>query len=183
VPCLDLAMTPLLLSRQVNNEVRHNGSCAFHLVTKKKGDPIQYKAPFPQRLHADFSSSPHPHPYPYPFIAIITLVPIQWLAQLFSHTRLPHPLRPPTTSDLGKSQPAPISDPLAFFSFLPHLFSPRHSRSPTQCIERRLIRLWKRMTGNVRRNERASILPDGFVLMNAAAARRRSRLYMASAKS
>ncbi|KAH9995081.1 hypothetical protein BJV77DRAFT_943106, partial [Russula vinacea] len=43
-------------------------------------------------------------------------------------------------------------------------------------IERRLIRLWKRMTGTVRRNERASILPDGFVLLNAAAARRRSML-------
>ncbi|KAF8498501.1 hypothetical protein F5888DRAFT_1587672, partial [Russula emetica] len=53
--------------------------------------------------------------------------------------------------------------------------------SPTKRIERRLIRLWKRMTGSVRGNERASFLPDGFVLMNAAAARRRS-LYMASAK-
>jgi hypothetical protein len=41
-------------------------------------------------------------------------------------------------------------------------------------MERRLIRLWKRMTGTVRRNERASILPDGFVLLNSAAARRRS---------
>jgi hypothetical protein len=30
------------------------------------------------------------------------------------------------------------------------------------------------MTGTVRRNERASILPDGFVLLNSAAARRRS---------
>ncbi|KAF8475284.1 hypothetical protein DFH94DRAFT_855455 [Russula ochroleuca] len=57
---------------------------------------------------------------------------------------------------------------------------PRHPRSAT--IERRLIRLWKRMTGTVRRNERASILPDGFVLLNAAAARRRSML-MPFAKS
>jgi hypothetical protein len=38
------------------------------------------------------------------------------------------------------------------------------------------------MTGTVRRNERASILPDGFVLLNAAAARRRS-LYMPFAKA
>lgn len=49
-------------------------------------------------------------------------------------------------------------------------------------MERRIVRLWKRMTGTVRRNERSSMLPDGFVLMNAAAARRRS-LYMVSAKS
>jgi hypothetical protein len=34
------------------------------------------------------------------------------------------------------------------------------------------------MTRTVRGNERASILPDGFVLMNAAAARRRSMMYI-----
>ncbi|KAI0277017.1 hypothetical protein BGY98DRAFT_982662 [Russula aff. rugulosa BPL654] len=58
---------------------------------------------------------------------------------------------------------------------------PRVSHSSGQHIERRLIRLWKRMTGSVRRHERASILPDGFVLMNAAA--RRRSIHMASAKS
>jgi len=41
-------------------------------------------------------------------------------------------------------------------------------------MQRRLIRLWKHMTGTVRPKERASVLPDGFVLLNAAAARRRS---------
>ncbi|KAI9511409.1 hypothetical protein F5148DRAFT_345482 [Russula earlei] len=60
----------------------------------------------------------------------------------------------------------------------------RHPRSTAkQVIERRLIRLWKRMTRTVRRNERASILPDGFVLLNAAAAAARRRsLYLASSK-
>jgi len=49
---------------------------------------------------------------------------------------------------------------------------PRLSHTAAKRIERRLIRLWKRMTGTVRRNERASILPEGFVLLNAAARRR-----------
>ncbi|KAI0295364.1 hypothetical protein B0F90DRAFT_1751150 [Multifurca ochricompacta] len=55
----------------------------------------------------------------------------------------------------------------------------RQSRSTAKRIERRLIRLWKRVTGTMRRKERASILPDGFVLLNAAAARRRS-MYISS---
>lgn len=46
-------------------------------------------------------------------------------------------------------------------------------------MERRLIRLWKHMTGTVRRKERASMLPDGFILMNAAA--RRRSLYIPTA--
>ncbi|KAI0247899.1 hypothetical protein BJV78DRAFT_1132314, partial [Lactifluus subvellereus] len=50
----------------------------------------------------------------------------------------------------------------------------RKSRSAVKRVERRLIRAWKRLTGTMRREERASILPDGFVLLNAAAARRRS---------
>jgi len=69
--------------------------------------------------------------------------------------------------------PTPIASNFAS-TFREERPRPRHSRSTTKHIERRLIRLWKRMTGTVRRNERASILPDGFVLMNAAAARRRS---------
>lgn len=51
MPCHDTTLFPLVFSTwfgKVNNEVLHNGSCAFHLVTKKKeGDPTQYKA-FPQ---------------------------------------------------------------------------------------------------------------------------------------
>jgi len=45
-------------------------------------------------------------------------------------------------------------------------------------MQRRLIRLWKRMSGTVRPRERASILPDGFVLLNAA---RRRSIFMPTA--
>ncbi|KAI0272619.1 hypothetical protein BC834DRAFT_1038664 [Gloeopeniophorella convolvens] len=58
--------------------------------------------------------------------------------------------------------------------------SPRKQRSAAKHIERRLVRMWKRVTGTMRRPERASILPEGFVLMNAAAARRRS-MYLGTA--
>jgi len=51
---------------------------------------------------------------------------------------------------------------------------PQRQSSPTKFLERRLVRIWKRATNTVRRKERISILPDGFVLLNAAAARRRS---------
>ncbi|KAH9066839.1 hypothetical protein EDB87DRAFT_1678683 [Lactarius vividus] len=53
-------------------------------------------------------------------------------------------------------------------------FVPKRQSSPTKFLERRLVRIWKRATNTVRRKERASMLPDGFVLLNAAAARRRS---------
>ncbi|KAH9965603.1 hypothetical protein BGW80DRAFT_1460336 [Lactifluus volemus] len=54
----------------------------------------------------------------------------------------------------------------------------RKSHSSTaKHVERRLIRAWKNLTGSVRRKERASILPDGFVLLNAA---RRRSLYIPS---
>lgn len=56
----------------------------------------------------------------------------------------------------------------------PSSFIPQRQSSPTKFLERRLVRIWKRATNTVRRKERASILPDGFVLLNAAAARRRS---------
>ena len=99
-------MTPLFF---LNNEVLYNGSPAFHLVTEKnKGILSGIKQRSHSISHADFNSPPHQHP----FTVTITnaSVPIQWLAQLLSHTRLPHPSRPPTTSDLGKSQSAPISE-------------------------------------------------------------------------
>jgi len=53
-------------------------------------------------------------------------------------------------------------------------FVPQRQPSPTKFLERRLVSIWKRATNTVRRKERASILPNGFVLLNAAAARRRS---------
>jgi len=53
-------------------------------------------------------------------------------------------------------------------------YIPQRQPSPTKFLERRLVSIWKRATNTVRRKDRASILPDGFVLLNAAAARRRS---------
>ena len=139
---------------------------------KKRGFLSSIKHPSHSTSHADFGSSPHSH--------LTTRIFIQWPAQLLSLSPLPHPLPPPTTtvtSDLGKSQSNTLTLSPSLYCNLPPL-SPRHSLSPSRRFERRLIRLWKRMT---RRNERASILPDGFVLMNEAAARRRS-LCMAPAK-
>ncbi|KAH9167346.1 hypothetical protein EDB89DRAFT_2074919 [Lactarius sanguifluus] len=79
-----------------------------------------------------------------------------------------------------------MAGPLAVVSYAASLderprtpFVPRRQPSPTKFLERRLVRIWKRATKTVRRKERASILPDGFVLLNAAAARRRS-LYINS---
>jgi hypothetical protein len=57
---------------------------------------------------------------------------------------------------------------------------PNDSHPRRKFLERRLVRIWKRATNTVRRKQRASILPDGFVLLNAAAARRRS-LYINTA--
>ncbi|KAA1470290.1 hypothetical protein DENSPDRAFT_836057 [Dentipellis sp. KUC8613] len=48
------------------------------------------------------------------------------------------------------------------------------SRSCTKYLERRLINVWKRVTRTMRRAERASVLPEGFVLLNS---RRRSIYY------
>ncbi|THH18060.1 hypothetical protein EW146_g2880 [Bondarzewia mesenterica] len=45
------------------------------------------------------------------------------------------------------------------------------SLSCTKYFERRLVRAWKHVTRSMRRPERASIMPEGFVLMNS---RRRS---------
>ncbi|KAI0289587.1 hypothetical protein BC826DRAFT_1106933 [Russula brevipes] len=75
--------------------------------------------------------------------------------------------------------PTPTATAIAFRDERPR--PTRRSRSTAKHIERRLIRLWKRMTGTVRRNEHGSILPDGFVLLNAAAAARRRSLYFPSA--
>jgi len=71
--------------------------------------------------------------------------------------------------------PTPMLNPV--YDEQSRISRPRLSHSTTKRLERRLIRLWKRMTKTVRPNERASILPDGFILMNAAAARRRSMMY------
>ncbi|KAF8273135.1 hypothetical protein EI94DRAFT_1716763 [Lactarius quietus] len=51
---------------------------------------------------------------------------------------------------------------------------PSRQPSPTKFLERRLVSIWKRATNTVRRKDRTALLPDGFVLLNAAAARRRS---------
>ncbi|KAI9453393.1 hypothetical protein BJY52DRAFT_1189615 [Lactarius psammicola] len=53
-------------------------------------------------------------------------------------------------------------------------FVPQRQLSVSKFLERRLVHIWKRATNTVRRRERASLLPDGFVILNAAAARRRS---------
>jgi len=53
-------------------------------------------------------------------------------------------------------------------------FVPQRQSTATKFLERHLVRIWKRATNTVRRKERASLLPDGFVILNAAASRRRS---------
>ncbi|KAI0058958.1 hypothetical protein BV25DRAFT_1993892 [Artomyces pyxidatus] len=55
--------------------------------------------------------------------------------------------------------------------------SQKVSYSSTKLLERRLVRAWKRVTRSMRRQERASIIPEGFVLMNA---RRRSMFLSAA---
>lgn len=145
-----------------------------------------YKAPFPQRAQCiNFPS--------VPLTRLDFFFLSQWLAQL-SRTHLSHPSSPRThmhthththtrttvKNGLGKPPPADLRhshrSPHLNLSVFTSLRPSRHSHSRSTTIERRLIRLWKRMTGTVRRNERASILPDGFVLMNSAAARRRSMI-------
>ncbi|KAI0051009.1 hypothetical protein FA95DRAFT_1555054 [Auriscalpium vulgare] len=48
----------------------------------------------------------------------------------------------------------------------------QRSRSSAKFLERRLVRMWKRVTRSMHTHERASIVPEGFVLMNNAARRR-----------
>jgi hypothetical protein len=147
-------------------------------------DGQHYKAP-----HIQILNVPPPPKTPIPLLLRShTHTLPKWLAQL-SLTELPHPsLLPSLTSSLGKfSDSHPHSPPShpelphdhRILTFVHHSVPrPRPSRSTTKRLERRLIRLWKRMTKTVRPNERASILPDGFVLMNAA--RRRSMMIIPS---
>ncbi|KAI0321032.1 hypothetical protein OF83DRAFT_1168798 [Amylostereum chailletii] len=51
------------------------------------------------------------------------------------------------------------------------------SRSSNRSPPRSLVTAWKTLTRSMRRRERASVLPEGFVLMEA---RRRSRMLLAN---